>query len=307
MKEVSNTTLTTVFRDQEKAYKEFFKGTREHPKFKRRKTAKQSFPVRCNSVYFKDNQVNIEKVGKVRYQTNYDLPQGTGQKFTNPRIALQGKKWILTVGIECENQAPDLTDKTMGIDLGVKHLAVVAFDQSQLVFQNINHSKKMKQLEQKKINLQRSISRKYRTNGSYAKSNNILTLEDELSKVTSKMTNIKSNYLHQTTHRLVSLCPKTVVMEDLNVAGMLKNRHLSKAIQDQNFGEFIRQMQYKCEWNGIEFIQVDRFFPSSKKCSHCGEIKKDLKLSDRTYICPECGLEIDRDYNAALNLINSVA
>ena len=96
--------------------------------------------------------------------------------------------------------------------------------------------------------------------------------------------NIRKNYIHQTTHELVSLLPKRVVMEDLNVKGMMKNRHLSKAIQEQCFYEFMRQMKYKCEWLGIEFIQVDRFYPSSKTCNHCGNIKKDLKLSDRTYM-----------------------
>lgn len=102
---------------------------------------------------------------------------------------------------------------------------------------------------------------------------------------------------------LVSKLPKRVVMENLNVGNLIKNRHLAKAIQEQGFFEFRRQMQYKCEWNGIEFVLADRFYPSSKTCSNCGNIKKDLKLSDRTYKCSECGLVIDRDYNAAINLM----
>ena len=96
-------------------------------------------------------------------------------------------------------------------------------------------------------------------------------------------------------------------MEDLNVSGMMKNKHLSRAIAQQGFYEFIRQMKYKCEWNGIEFVQVDRFYPSSKTCSSCGNIKHDLKLSDRTYICENCGAVIDRDYNAAINLSRYIA
>ena len=96
-------------------------------------------------------------------------------------------------------------------------------------------------------------------------------------------------------------------MEDLNVSGMMKNKHLSKAIAQQNFYEFVRQIEYKCKWNGIEFIKVDRFYPSSKTCSACGSIKETLKLSERTYICPNCGAVIDRDYNAALNLMKYVA
>lgn len=99
------------------------------------------------------------------------------------------------------------------------------------------------------------------------------------------------------------MLPKKVTMEDLNVIGMMKNRHQSKGIAEQTWGEFIRQMNYKCEWNGIVFVQADRFFPSSKTCSCCGGYKKDLKLGDRTYICPYCGFTFDRDLNAAINLM----
>ena len=303
LKEVSSSSLQTVVRDQEKAYREFFKGTHKHPRFKKRKTATKSYPVRCNSVYFQDGKVNIEKVGKVKYQTNYNVPQGRGCKFINPRIKLQGKKWILTVGVECENQAAELTDETMGIDLGVKDLAIVAYGNLKLRYKNINKTKRIKSLEKRKTRLQRAISRKYRTNGNWEKTKNIEKLEAQLRKVCERIANIRHNYLHQTTHELTNLLPKEVIMEDLNVSGMMKNKHLSKAIAEQNFAEFIRQMQYKCEWLGIKFTQVDRFYPSSKKCSCCGEIKKDLKLSDRTYICSNCGAVIGRDYNAALNLM----
>ena len=303
LKEVSNGSLQTIIRDQEKAYREFFKGIRKHPKFKKRKTATKAYPVRCDRTYFIDNTVNIEKVGKVKYQTNYNVPQGRGCKFINPRIKLQGKKWILTVGVECENQAAELTDKTMGIDLGVKDLAIVAYGNLKLRYKNINKTKRIKSLERRKTRLQRAISRKYRTNGNWEKTKNIEKLEAQLRKVCERIANIRHNYLHQTTHELTNLLPKEVIMEDLNVSGMMKNKHLSKAIAEQNFAEFIRQMQYKCEWLGIKFTQVDRFYPSSKKCSCCGEIKKDLKLSDRTYICSNCGAVIGRDYNAALNLM----
>ena len=92
-------------------------------------------------------------------------------------------------------------------------------------------------------------------------------------------------------------------MEDLNILGMMKNRHLSEAVQDQCFHEFVRQMKYKCEWNGIEFIQADRYYPSSKTCSCCGNVKRDLKLKDRTFVCSECGFTLDRDLNASINLM----
>ena len=152
--------------------------------------------------------------------------------------------------------------------------------------------------------MQRSISRKYEKNrkgGSYCKTSNIIKSEKELLKLNHRLTNIRQNYLHQTTTEIVKTKPSYIVLEDLNVKGMMKNRHLSKAVQQQGFYEFRRQIEYKSAWNNISVIIADRFFPSSKLCSCCGNIKKDLKLSDRIYKC-ECGNVIDRDYQAALNL-----
>ena len=212
--------------------------------------------------------------------------------------------------MECENQTLKLTDKSMGIDLGVKDLAVAEFNGHALIFHNINKSKRMRLLKRRLTRLQRSISRKYEQNkmgNKYVKTNNIVREETKLRKLYARISNIRSNYIHQTTHSLVSLLPYRIVMEDLNVSGMMKNKHLNKAIAEQCFHEFIRQMQYKCEWNGIEFVQVDRFYPSSKTCSECGTINQSLKLSDRVYVCDACGLTIDRDYNAAVNLSRYVA
>lgn len=303
---VSNTTLQTICRDLDKAYKSCFKKISKAPRFKSRKKAKPNFPVRADAIYFQDGTVNVEKIGKTKYRTDRELPTGRSTaKFTNPRISNVNGKWILTVGVESENQAPTLTDKSMGIDLGVKELAVVEFNGQAYIFHNINKSRKMRQLKQKLKQLQRRISRKYEANRSgtkYNKTRNIEKEEAKLQKLYARIANIRQNYLHQTTHKLVSMLPNRVVMEDLNVTGMMKNKHLSRAIAEQCFSEFIRQMKYKCEWNGIGFIQVGRFYPSSKTCSHCGHIKKGLKLSDRTYECSECGLTIDRDYNAAVNL-----
>lgn len=207
--------------------------------------------------------------------------------------------------MECENQTLKLTDKSMGIDLGVKDLAVAEFNGHALIFHNINKSKRMRLLKRRLTRLQRSISRKYEQNkvgNKHVKTNNIVREETKLRKLYARISNIRGNYIHQTTHSLASLLPYRVVMEDLNVSDMMKNKHLSKAIAEQCFHEFIRQMQYKCEWNGIEFVQVDRFYPSSKTCSECGTINQSLKLSDRVYVCDACGLTIDRDYNAAVNL-----
>lgn len=309
--EVSNASLGVVCRDLDKAYKGFFKKIARFPKFKSRKYSKKTYPVKDDRIYFINSKlVHIEKVGKIKYKTDFDLPQGRGSKFTNPRISNVNGKWILSFGMECESQAPVLTDISMGIDLGVKDLAIAEFNGTKITYRNINKTSKMKRLEKQRRHLERSISRKYEQNrrgNTFVKTNNIMRSEERLNKMYARMTNIRMNYIHQTTHDLVSLLPKRVVMEDLNVTGMMKNRHLSKAIQEQCFGEFIRQMQYKCEWNGIEFVQVDRFYPSSKTCSCCGAIKHDLKLRDRVYVCTECGAEIDRDYNAAINLSRYVA
>ena len=237
------------------------------------------------------------------YKTNYNIPIGKGHKFINPRVSYINNKWILSFGMECESQAPVLTDSPMGIDLGIKETATVAFNDECLCFHNINKSRTIRRLERKLKHLQRNVSRKYRTNGSFQKTSNIIKAENKVRRLQYHLANIRLNYTHQTTHELVSKLPCRVVMEDLNVSGMMKNKHLSKAIAQQTFYEFIRQMKYKCEWKSIQFLQVDRFYPSSKTCSKCGSIKTDLKLSDRIFVCPDCGFEIDRDYNAAINLM----
>lgn len=307
LNEVSNTSLQIVCRDLGRAYKNFFKSGFGLPKFKSKKKSKPSYPVRCDGVYFLKESVKIEKLGIIKYKTNYQISLGKNVKLYNPRISLINNKWILTVGYECENQTVELTDKFIGIDLGVKELAVVAHgdkkDNDCLVFKNINKSTKMKKFQKKLKRLQRNQSRKYVTNKSFEKTSNILKIEKQIRELQYHIANIRHNYIHQATHSLVELLPRKVVMEDLNVSGMMKNKHLSRAIGEQNFYEFIRQMKYKCEEKGIEFIQVDRFYPSSKTCSSCGCIKSDLKLSDRTFICECCGNVIDRDYNAAINLM----
>lgn len=143
---------------------------------------------------------------------------------------------------------------------------------------------------------------KNKKGNSYCKTRNIIKSEKELLKLNHRLTDIRHNYLHQITSEIINRKPKFIVLEDLNVKGMMKNRHLSKAVQEQCFYEFYRQMEYKCRWNNINFATADRFYPSSKLCSCCGNVKKDLKLSDRVYVCEECGNVIDRDYQASLNL-----
>ena len=305
--EISATTLVHVCNNLGATYKRFLDGNIGRPKFKSRKKTRPSFPVRSDvgKIWFSETHVKVEKIGKIAYKTNYNIPLGNKVKFTNPVIAYTPNgKWILTLGVECENQAPMLTDKPMGIDLGIKELAVVAFGGDDLIFHNKNKSKDVRKLRRVLKHLQRNLSRKYKQNGSYEETKNIKKLKEKIKRSYYHISNIQHDYIHQTTHKLISLLPCKVTMEDLNVKGMMKNRHLSKAIQEQCFYEFRRQMEYKCAWNGIEFVLADRWYPSSKICSCCGAYKKDLKLKDRTYACSECGLKIDRDYNAAINLMN---
>ena len=303
LNEVSNASLCDICRDLDKAFQNLFKKISKHPKFKSKKASRLAYPLRYNGVYFKSsNTLHIEKLGKVKCKTDFNFPLGRDIKITNPRLINQNGKWLVCFGMESENQASTLTDKPMGIDLGVKELMVVAYGEEKIIFHNINKSKKMRLLEKRKKHTERNISRKYRTNNSYEKTNNIIKEENKLRKLCAKQTNIRNNYIHQCTHTLVSLLPSRVVMEDLNVSGMMKNKHLSKTIMEAKFYEIIRQMQYKCEWLGIPFLQVDRFYPSSKTCSRCGTVKHNLKLKDRIFTCESCGLTIDRDYNASLNL-----
>lgn len=303
LNEVSNASLQTSLRDLDSAYQRFLSKQNKFPKFKSRKKSKLAYPIRSDKIYFQDDKlIFIEKVGKVKYKTNYDVPIGKGVKFLNPRISLINNKWILSVSFEVENQEVELADESMGIDLGVKELAIMHMGNENMMVKNINKSPTLKRRTKKLKRLQRKVSRKYHINGNWDKSQNILKLEDEIRELQYHISMTRKNYLHQTTRTFVNKYPYRVVMEDLNVLGMMKNKHLSRAIAEENFCEFIRQMKYKCEELGIEFIQVGRWFPSSKTCSCCGSIKKDLKLKDRIYKCPECGLEIDRDINAAINL-----
>lgn len=235
-------------------------------------------------------------------------------KVLNPRVKFNGKFWYLSLALEVEDETKEeLTDISVGVDLGIKDLAIVSnIDKP---FRNINKSKEVKRLNKKLKRIQRQISRKYdvlksgtsfKKGEKLIKTQNIIKLEKQIKLVHKRIADIRLNHIHQTTNTIVKTKPCRVVMEDLNVRNLMKNKHLSKAIAEQCFNKFITTLEYKCKWNGIEFIKADRFFPSSKKCSCCGTIKKDLRLKDRTYICSneECSLVIDRDKNASINLAN---
>lgn len=301
---VSGQITAQAFADLEDAYKNFFDGLAQRPKFKNKKKSKKSFYVRYDAIKFSNNRVNIEKIGKVKYSSNYKIPKL--DKYTNPRCHFDGKYWYLTFGFEHgESQASLNEDLSIGIDLGISHLAIV--NHLDKPIKNINKSKEVRRLKKKLKRLQRQVSRKYEMNkkgSKFVKTNNIIKLEKQIKLVHRRLNNIRNNHIHQATSKIIKLNPYRVVMEDLNVSGMMKNKHLAEKIAEQKFYEFKRQMKYKCQFNKIEFALADRWYPSSKACSCCKNIKKDLKLSDRTYICNECGLVIDRDKNASINLGN---
>ena len=310
LNEISNNVTKQAIKDACNAYKSFFKGQCKYPKFKSKKRSTQSFYQDNLKIRFTDTHVKVEKFSMSQKQNKQKLnwiklcEKGripTNCKYMNPRFTYDGLYWYVSVGIEVDNNTELPLNEGVGIDLGIKDLAICSDGNT---YKNINKTQRVKKLEKRKRRLQRSISRKYEKNKkgvSYCKTSNIIKREKELLRIIKRLTNIRQNYLHQTTTEIVKRKPSFICMEDLNVSGMMKNKHLSKAVQQQCFYEFRKQIEYKSNWNNISVIIADRFFPSSKLCSCCGNIKKDLKLSDRIYKC-ECGNVIDRDFQASLNL-----
>ena len=312
LNQYSNNIPKQAIKDACDSYKRFFKGYSKFPRFKSKKKSRPSFYVDNIKIKSSDTHVKLEKLSNstkknkaklnwVRLAEKNRIP--TDCKYINPRVTFDGVNFWISVGIEYENNLELPTNEGIGIDLGIKDLAICS---DKNIYKNINKTSKVKKIEKKRRRLQRQISRKYELNRegrSYKKTSNIKKLEKELLKVNQRLTNIRHNYLHQTTTEIINRKPIFIVLESLNVVGMMKNKHLAKAIQQQCFYEFYRQIQYKCLWNNIKFIEADRFYPSSKTCSECGSVKKQLKLSEREYICEECGCVIDRDYNASVNLM----
>lgn len=320
--EVNAKILQQEGRDGEKALKDYLKGNKDKPKFKARNINKQAFALTAQRFQVVNGGFSGNSLGYVR--TTRPIPKIKREsKYINPRISYDCGYWYLSVGYEINALNVELTNEVIGVDLGVKELAVYSTGEK---VKNINKSGRVKYLKKQLRRAERKLSRKreaniakktYYKNGSkkgqvktveYKKSlndcKNYQKQKVKVQKINKKLKDIRDNHIHQATSRLVKAKPKKVVVEDLNIKGMIKNRHLAKAISEQKFYEFIRQLEYKCKYYNIEFVKADRWFASSKLCSGCGSKKADLKLSDRTYICKECGLQIDRDLNAAINLKN---
>ena len=310
LNKVSNNVTKQAIKDACNTYKRFFKGQCKYPKFKSKKHSTPSFYQDNIQIRFTDTHVKVEgfsmskkknkqKLNWIKLCERGRIP--TDCKYMNPRFTYDELYWYVSVGIEVDDNTSLPSNEGIGIDLGIKDLAICS---DRNTYKNINKTKRVKKLEKRKRRLQRSISRRYEINKkgvSYCKTKNVIKKEKLLLKLNHRLTNIRKDYLHQTTSEIVKRKPSFICIEDLNVSGMMKNKHLSKAVQQQGFYEFRRQIEYKSAWNNIPVIIADRFFPSSKLCSCCGSIKKDLKLSDRIYKC-ECGNVIDRDFQAALNL-----
>lgn len=268
-----------------------------------------SFGVRGDRLSVGSKSVRIPSIGTIkckhchwltRNKTDEQLSQ---IQYHNPHIKYDGKYWFLSFGVDVEAVPDKVSDEVVGIDIGIKKTIYTSNGVSK---DNINHTRKVILLEKRKKRLQRKVSRKYEMNkqgNKFVKTKNIKRLEKQICLVHRKLHNIREDYNQQITNEVIRQYPKRIMLEDLKVQNMMKNKYLAKAIQEQQFYR-IRQLLIEKAKNTmtIQVGVVPTFFPSSKKCSRCGNIKKDLKLSDRIYTCPACDLQIDRDYNASLNI-----
>ena len=277
------------------------------PRYKSYSKSKKSFGVRTERVTLKANTVRIPSIGLIKCKHCHWLTRNRSDeqlsliKLHDTRIYFDSKYWYLSIGVEVELTEDKLSDEVIGIDLGIKNTIYTSNGVSE---PNINKTRKVKLLERRKRILQRRISRKYELNKDgkkYIKTKNIKRDEKRLRLIYRRLKNIRENNLHRICNKVISFYPKRIMLEDLNVSGMMKNKHLSKAIQEQLFYRTRQLLTEKAKNCFIEVGIVARFYPSSKMCSCCGYIKRDLK-SDRVFVCDNCGLVIDRDYNASLNI-----
>ena len=319
----SNNSMKQGIRDAIAAYKRFFNGKAKVPRFHSYRNTKPSFYQDPIKIKFTATHVRIENIAGTRRKSRERLNWirlaeknriPTNAKYLNPRITFDGLHWWISVSIELPNNALNTnTTSGIGIDLGVKELAVLSNGQ---VFHNINKSERIRKLKRKERRLQRSVSRKFKSNNleltklnntlkkgkRYKKTRNITKLQKQLLKLTRRIHNILQEHIRKAIVEIIKCNPKFIVIEDLAVSNMLKNRNLSKAIQAQKFGIFKRIIIEKSQEHHINLIIANRWYPSSKTCCKCGNIKHNLKLTDRVYKCQNCGNKIDRDLQAAINL-----
>ena len=310
IKEVSSKSVKKSIMNAENAYKRFFKHQTNFPKYKKknRTDVKMYFVKNSNTdTICERHRIKIPTLGWVMLKEKGYIPiTKQGYIIKSGTVSKKAGRYYVSVLIDIpETEKSELNNFGLGIDLGIKNFAIVS---NGIIKKNVNKTPKLKKLEKKLKREQRSLSRRYedlkkrkeKMKGEATKQN-IQKQVLKVQKLHCKINNIRTDYINKTIAEIVKTKPSYITIEDLNVSGMMKNRHLSKAVVSQKFYEFRTKLKAKCDENGIELRVVDRFYPSSKLCHCCGAIKKDLRLSDRIYRC-NCGYVNDRDFNAALNL-----
>ena len=310
IKEVSSKSVKKSIMNAENAYKRFFKHQTNFPKYKKknRTDVKMYFVKNSNTdTICERHRIKIPTLGWVMLKEKGYIPiTKQGYIIKSGTVSKKAGRYYVSVLIDIpETEKSELNNFGLGIDLGIKNFAIVS---NGIIKKNVNKTQKLKKLEKKLKREQRSLSRRYedlkkrkeKMKGEATKQN-IQKQVLKVQKFHCKINNIRTDYINKTIAEIVKTKPSYITIEDLNVKGMMKNEHLSKAVASQKFYEFRTKLKAKCDENGIELRVVDRFYPSSKLCHCCGAIKKDLRLSDRIYRC-NCGYVNDRDFNAALNL-----
>ena len=305
MKEVSSKSVKRSIENGCVAFTRFFKHQSAFPNFKKKgKSDVKMYFVKNNpkDCRCERHRMNIPSLGWVRMKEKGYVPTTKdGYVMKSGHVSIKADRYYVSVLIEIpNNKIANNSKEGIGIDLGLKDFAIVSNGKT---YKNINKSAKLKKLEKQLIREQRSLSRKYENlkKGESTQRANIQKQTLKVQKLHHKMDDIRTDYINKTIAEMVKTKPSYITIEDLNVSGMMKNKHLSKAVASQKFYEFRTKLQAKCKENGIELRVVDRWYPSSKTCHCCGAIRKDLKLSDRIFQC-DCGYIEDRDFNAALNL-----
>ena len=306
IKDVSSKSVKQAMTYGEKAFKRFFKGLSSFPIFKKKgRNELGAYFVKNNKKDFEfyRHKIKIPTLKFVRVKEYGYIPKNTNIKSgTITKIA---NRYFLSLIIEVKDivKTENTSTKGLGIDLGIKDTAICS---DGMVFKNINKTKKVKKLKKKLKREQRKMSRSIE----YSKSKKIKLRELKnfnkkklkVQKLFYRLNCIRDDYNNKIVDEITRAKLKYITIEDLKVSNMMKNKHLSKAIQEQNFYAIRTKLINKCKERNIELRLVDTFYPSSKICSCCGNIKKDLKLNDRNYKCYNCGIEMDRDYNASINL-----
>ena len=305
IKEAYSKAVTQAVNNGQTAFTRFFNHKSAFPRFKKKgKSNVKMYFVKNNpkDCHCERHRINIPSLGWVRIKEKGYIPTTKdGYVIKSGHVSIKADRYYVSVLIEIpDNRIANNSNEGIGIDLGLKDFAVVSNGTS---YKNINKSAKLKKLEKQLIREQRSLSRKYENvkKGGSTQRANIQKQRLKVQKLHHRIDNIRTDYINKTIAEIVKTKPSYITIEDLNVSGMMKNKHLSKAVASQKFYEFRTKLQAKCNENGIELRVVDRWFPSSKTCHCCKNIKKDLKLSDRIFKC-DCGYIEDRDFNAALNL-----